>query len=347
MKNKNIVVVIPALNPNKEIMSDFIEKLVKKFCNIVIVNDGSNKKYDDFFNDFNSDKVKVLKHGINLGKGRALKTAFNYILNKYPDIEVITTADSDGQHLVKDIENCSLEALKHKRSLILGTRNFDLGNVPKRSRFGNKTTRNVFNMFIGLKINDTQTGLRSMSIEVAKKFLDTKGERFEYETNMLINCKYKNVPIVEVPIETVYIDNNSESHFNPIKDSISVYKTFIKYILVSLSSFVLDISLFSIFISLFNKNSSFILIATILARIISSSYNYKVNSRLVFRKKNKSSIIRYYILVILSMLISGISVDLIFNNLVNSNLLLIKVIVDIVIFILNFIIQREWVFRSK
>ena len=348
MKNKDVVVVIPALDPNEKIMSEFLDKLKKLFANILVVNDGSKKKYDKFFSNLEKDGIVVLKNHINYGKGRALKYALNHILNEYPDCKAIVTADSDGQHSPEDILKVANKTKSHPNAYVLGCRNFKQDNVPFKSRYGNVITRNIFKIFIGLKITDTQTGLKGMSPKVAIKFLDTVGERFEYETNTLIECKEQCIPIVEETIETIYINDNSESHFNPIKDSIRIYKLFIKYIISAISSFVLDILLFAIFMKVLPDNISHkIVVSTIIARVISSLYNYLINSKMVFKKSEKTSIIKYFILVIVQMFASGFIVDALSKHVFTFNPTLIKVIVDSIIFIVNFFVQREWVFKNK
>ena len=348
MKNKDIVVVIPTLNPNIEIMTKFMNELVKEFSNIVVVNDGSRKEYDDFFKSLEKKKVIVLKHHINYGKGRALKNALNYILNEYPNVKAIVTADSDGQHSVKDIKKVGESTIKHPNSYVLGARDFKESNVPFKSRYGNIITRNVFKIFVGLKITDTQTGLRGMSPKVATEFLDTVGERFEYETNTLLECKESLIPIKEEKIETIYINDNSESHFNPLKDSLRIYKLFVKYIVSAISSFVLDILLFALFMHLLPDSIKYkIVTATVLARVISCLYNYLINSKMVFKRSGNNAIIKYFILVIVQMFASGFIVDALSKNVFSFNPTLIKIIVDSIIFIVNFFIQREWVFKKK
>ena len=342
MKNKDVVVVIPTLNPNEKIMSEFMDKLVKSFKNIVVVNDGSRDSYEKYFKGFEKQGIVVLKHHINYGKGRALKTALNYILNEYKDIKAIITADSDGQHSPEDIEKVAEKTKKNPDAYVLGSRNFKQDNVPFKSRYGNIITRNVFKIFVGLNITDTQTGLRGMSPEVAKKFLATTGERFEYETNTLIECKEKDIPIVEETIKTIYIDNNSESHFNPFKDSARIYKLFIKYIFSAISSFALDILLFALFMHFLPDDiSKKIIVSTICARVISSLYNYLVNAKIVFKKASKGA------LVIIQMFASGFIVDLLSENVFSFNPTIIKIIVDSVIFVVNFFIQRELIFKKK
>lgn len=346
----DIVIIIPSYKPEREIMMEFIGKVKNNFKNIVVVDDGSGKEYRDFFDNLQNEGIVVLRHYINLGKGRGIKTAFNYVLNNYPDILGVVTADCDGQHYIEDIIKCAEKLKENPEKLVIGYRNFDEKQVPFRSRFGNKITRGVFNTFVGIKITDTQSGLRAFGQNTMKPFLRTAGERYEYETNVLIDCKEKDIEIAEVPISTVYIKNNSGSHFNPIKDSIIIYKLFAKYIISSLSSFIVDILLFTLFVSFLPKINlrgiTEIVIATIMARIISATYNFVINSKVVFKNQSKNSIIKYLILCILQMFISAFAVSALFE-LLHINSTMIKVVVDTVIFIINFVIQREWVFKKK
>ena len=346
----DIVIIIPSYKPETEIMMEFIRKVKNNFKNIVVVDDGSGKEYRDFFDNLQNEGIVVLRHYINFGKGRGIKTAFNYVLNNYPNILGVVTADCDGQHYIEDIIKCAEKLRENPEKLVIGYRNFDEKQVPFRSRFGNKITRTVFNTFVGIKITDTQSGLRAFGKKTMETFLGSAGERYEYETNVLIDCKEKDIEIAEVPISTVYIKNNSGSHFNPIKDSIIIYKLFAKYIISSLSSFIVDILLFTLFVKILPeidlKGITEIVIATILARIISATYNFIINSKVVFKNQNKNSIIKYFILCLVQMFISAFAVSELFKTL-NMDSTLIKVIVDTIIFLINFVIQREWVFKKK
>lgn len=346
----DIVIIIPSYKPDREIMIEFIQKVKSKFSNIVVVDDGSGNEYSQFYEYLKEEGITVLKHYINFGKGRAIKTAFNYILNNYPNIIGTVTADCDGQHYIEDIVKCAEKLKENPEKLVIGYRNFDEKQVPFKSRFGNKLTRGIFSAFVGIKITDTQSGLRAFGRKTMETFLQTAGERYEYETNMLIDCKQKDIEISEVPIATVYIRNNSLSHFNPIRDSIMIYKLFAKYIISSLSSFILDILLYTLFISVLPEirleGITEIIIATVIARIISAIYNFAINSKVVFKNQNKNSIIKYFVLCIIQMFISAFAVSELFK-LLHINSTLIKVIVDTIIFIINFVLQREWVFKKK
>lgn len=341
----NVFVVVPALAPEENLLSPLVDKLIKDFGHVVLVDDGSDESYRSVFDAQEKKGAIVLRHYINCGKGRAMKTAMHYILSSFKDVDAIVTADSDGQHSAEDITKVAQACMRYPHAYVLGCRDFDSDNVPQKSKMGNKITRNVFKIFVGLNITDTQTGLRGMSKEVATKLLSTAGERYEYETNTLIDCKEKDIPIEEVEIQTIYINGNETSHFNPIKDSWRIYRLFLKYMIVSVSSFVVDLAFFTLFLNVFNGNANAAFISTVCARILSSLYNFFINSKAVFKKQSQTSIIKYFILVVVQMFVSATVVNWLSKKF--SAVVLLKVIVDCIIFVVNFIIQREWVFKNK
>ena len=358
---KKTVILIPSLNPN-EILLDYVRELLSasKNIDVIVVDDGSKDNLKYIFNEVEKlERCVVLTHAINLGKGRALKNGFNYFINNYKsdDVNGIITADSDGQHSVKDVLNIAKELNSAKEeSLVLGTRNFNLEHVPFKSRKGNKITTFVFKLLYGKKINDTQTGLRGLTYNFVKDCIALDGERFEYEINMLIESVKKKIKIVEPTIETIYFDNNSESHFRPVMDSLKIYsvmfKKFFKFALSGISSAVLDILLFTIFYSilkcLIGRNIS-ILLATVGARIFSSLFNYFVNKNIVFNdNKQKNTIIKYYSLCIVQTFASWGLVN--FGFAITKEIIhpsIIKILVDGLLFLVSFQIQQKWVFGRR
>ncbi|MEG0570708.1 MAG: bifunctional glycosyltransferase family 2/GtrA family protein [Oscillospiraceae bacterium] len=348
---KNMYIIIPALSPDIKMLS-FIKDIRETIdTNILIVNDGSKNEYDHFFNDaVNLYGCELIRHNINLGKGRALKNAFNYVLNLDKDIMGAITADCDGQHKVSDIIACAQALTLHPESLIMGCRKFKAKDVPFRSKWGNNITKGILHILCGVKISDSQTGLRGLSCATMRAFLATPGERFEYETNMLLDAKEKGTPLFEVPIQTVYIEENKSTHFNPVRDSVRIYSIFFKYIFSSLSSSLLDIIIFKImtiiFINIFPV--VYIFVATGIARAISSLFNYFINQSSVFKSRgeNKLAIVKYYILCVIIIVISAFSVNgIVFYTGLDATIA--KVIVDSLLFLVSFQLQREWVFKKK
>ena len=354
-KITEIPIIIPSLEPDERLL-DFLSELKEaNLDDIILVNDGSCDSYDEYF-DIAQEKYgcTILRHAVNLGKGRALKTAFNYVLNRNAEagIKLIgcITADSDGQHTPEAVQKCIAALYKQPDHLILGCRNFDDAGVPWKSQFGNKLTCLMFKIFVGLSVTDTQTGLRAIPEKFMREQLKTDGERFEYETNMLIEAKKMNVRITEIPIETIYDSKeNHVTHFDPVKDSIKIYKIFGKFIFSSLSSSIIDLILFSLFVWLFKPFTiHYIIAATVLARVLSAFYNYQVNHSLVFESNvsHKKSAVKYFILAVTQMCCSALLVNGLFT-LLHINETLIKVVVDSCLFFVSFFIQRECVYKNK
>lgn len=351
----DIPVIIPAYEPDEKLILLLGQLKESGITNIVVVDDGSGASYSKFF-----DKAKtvegctVLTHAVNLGKGRALKTAFNYCLMTYKDILGCVTADSDGQHTPGDILSCMKKLWENPDALILGCRNFDADDVPFRSSFGNKCTRKIFSYLIGISISDTQTGLRAIPAGFMITLMNVKGERFEFETNMLVETKNLGIPIIEVPVSTIYLEKNKTSHFDPIRDSIRIYVVFGKFLFSSLSSSVLDLILFSLFCRMLEHSTGFfggipyIIAATVLARIISAIYNFVLNYKVVFKSSADimSTAVKYFFLALFQMLCSAFLVNAI-HSLVGGWETAVKVPVDVLLFFLSFVIQREFVYKKN
>ena len=198
--------------------------------------------------------------------------------------------------------------------------------------------------------SDTQTGLRGISSLFMKQLLKVKGERFEFETNMLLETKTKKIPIVEVPIRTIYLEENKTSHFNPVRDSVKIYLIFGKFLFSSLSSSVVDLALFTLFCFLLRDRRwgsiTYVMAATAFARILSALYNYLLNLKVVFQSESpvKSSLPRYVLLAVVQMSLSAVIVGYLCTVFKGAEVL-VKIPVDVLLFFLSFLIQREFVYR--
>lgn len=224
MKTK--IALIPSYKPNDNLI-DLVKELSKNSFEIIVVDDGSGIEFKNIFTKIKNIS-KVISYKVNQGKGYALKTGLKYIKDNYTNDYVIVTLDCDGQHTIKDTIKITNEAQNNKNTLIIGKRPRNK-KIPLRSKIGNSITRFVFRIVTGIDVYDTQSGLRAFSNKLINTFINTKGSRYEYEMNILLKCTYYNINIKEIEISTIYIDNNSSSHFNPIKDSIKIYKEIFKY----------------------------------------------------------------------------------------------------------------------
>lgn len=249
----NTITLIPAYKPTTG-FPDFVRQLVDSTGSpVVIVNDGSGEAHATAFAVVRSlANVTVLEHAVNRGKGAALKTGLAHIARHYPQVTGVITADADGQHLVADILKVSAMLEAHPTDLILGVRAFDR-SVPWRSRFGNTLTRYAFHLVTGYRLMDTQTGLRAIPLDLVPALLQLASNRYEYELDMLLFCKANRRGMIEVPIETVYIDDNRSSHFDPVRDSLRIYGVLFRPALLFCLGAALD---FLVFIMMFALTES-------------------------------------------------------------------------------------------
>ena len=171
---------------------------------------------------------------------------------------------------------------------------------------------------------------------------------------MLLEIRQAGIEFLEVPIQSVYIEENATSHFNPIKDSFKIYGVIFKFLFSSLASSVIDLVLFTIIsvLTLGHMDDSIrILIATVGARIVSSLFNYTFNRNAVFKSGSnvKTSMIRYYILCVAQLGVSYILVYVTTYLLSLGEVLTVlsKALIDTILFLISFQIQRRWVFKAK
>lgn len=352
-----VVVLIPSLDPDIQ-MVKYVKALRDRgFEKIVVVDDGSKEETQKFFYEVRGlEEVTILKHSVNQGKGRALKTGFNYIMNTYKKEEIlgVITADADGQHSPKDTQKVAMYLMKNN-GLVLGTRDFKEKNVPFKSRNGNKITTVVFSLLYGKRIEDTQTGLRGIPYSFLSDCMKFVGERFEYEIVMLIEAVRKKMKIVEIPIETIYIDSNRATHFHAIKDSFRIYRvilrSFFRYTVSGLSSFFVDIGIFAFLTKVVFASidvTKTIVIGSIIARIVSSFWNYILNKSTVFQNRQhmSKSLPKYYVLCLIQLVCSSGLVTLMYQF-VKWDTTLIKTLIDLFLFFISFQVQRLWVFKEE
>ena len=339
MRITRTIVVIPAYEPDEKLLRVVAELKRDTDYAIVVVNDGSSEAAEPVFAAL-PEGVTLLRHAQNRGKGRALKTAYEYIAAHFPQSEGIVTVDADGQHLPADVVRVSEDWEAHPETLVLGSRRFT-GTVPWRSRAGNAITRVVFRLSTGVSVYDTQTGLRAFAVSRIPMMLEMRGERYEYEINILLYATRQHMPIREVTIETVYIADNASSHFHPMRDSWRIYKMILLFAASSLLAAAVDYVLVLSLSALFAKQAQGLLWSVVLARVISSFLNYMLNRKLVFEDCSRRSVFRYYLVAAgimaanygLLSLISGV-----------MPLALAKLLVELALYPLSFYLQRRFVF---
>ena len=225
MKNILYSIIVPVYNGEKTI-KELTERLLidlnhTNFEIIFIYDCGPDNSWQVIKSIV--EKYPDIVNGIHLSRNYGQHNAIICGIKESKG-DFIITMDEDLQHRPEDICRIKAAAISHPDTLILGAREFN-GRVPLRSRLGNSLTRRLYNVLFQQKLNDTQTGLRGIPVSTLDSLLRLTGARYSYELEMLIVLNQLQIPVMEVPISTVYENNNSSSHFHPVRDSVQIYRT--------------------------------------------------------------------------------------------------------------------------
>ncbi|MFB2586667.1 GtrA family protein [Herbiconiux liukaitaii] len=336
-----MIVLIPSYQPDTRLVHLVAElRLAAPDATVLVVDDGSGPEYRPVFESARTAGAQVVGYAENHGKGHALRHGFRQARRHHPG-EVVVCADSDGQHRMADIlrvaENVS------RGVITLGGRLFT-GAVPVRSRLGNSVSRGAFRAATGIAVEDTQTGLRGYHPSLLDWLITVKGDRFEYELNVLLEARAAGHRIDEIAIETVYLDHNASSHFRPIVDSVRVMRPLLRFGASSLLAFLIDAIALQV---LFGVTGSLI-VSVVGARVLSASVNFLVNRQLTFRSRErrpvKKDALRYAALAATLLVANLLLLEALTR--VGLPLLLAKCATELVLYVASFVVQRRVVFPA-
>jgi glycosyltransferase involved in cell wall biosynthesis len=339
------VVLIPAFRPGASLLC-----LVHDLCampeigGIVVVDDGSGPLFSEIFEALEQlSPVRVLRHASNSGKGAALKTGLQFARSRFPQSVGVVTADADGQHAAQDVARIAAALMSGSGEVVIGARSMD-GSVPLRSRFGNRLTRWTMRWLAGQQLSDTQTGLRGIPLDFIPDLLKLPATRYDFEMDMLITCREAGRPIREIPISTIYLDENRGSHFRPVLDSMRVYMIFLRFSGVSLLTAVLDNSVFILAMQFW----PYIGLCQAFSRLVAGTFQFWAGKRGVFRSHGAvaPALLKFWLLVAAT----GSSSYLIMRGLLYFAPLSpvqAKLIAETLMFFVSFVVQRNFVFVQR
>lgn len=287
------VVLIPAYEPDNHLI-EVTKQLSEMGFAILVVNDGSSDNFNEVFEQ-TENYATVISHEKNMGKGAALKTGMRYIRDNMPDCDNFITCDADGQHRPQDVQRVS-EKLHQNHSFVLTVRERK-GKIPFRSKIGNDLSRFVYTLLTNRYLPDNQSGLRGFSSVHIDWLVEVERDKYDYEMNVLYYAAKKGLRIQTLPIEAIYLDNNQSSHFNPIGDTVKIYRslfylarsTFISFLISELLFLVVSLTLGFNYISITFPS---IAALTLLSNII-------LNKFFVFRKKHYSDYLNTIIYMVI------------------------------------------------
>lgn len=348
MEKLPTVIVIPAYDP-PAVFHDLVRRLAARDGYLVIVvDDGSHADYQAEFKRLPKTAV-VLRHEKNRGKGAALKTALSYIIDKKIICAGCVTADADEKHRLEDILRVAKALRKSGDKIVLGCRTFNK-RVPGLIRFGNAITRWVFRAKTGVRVSDTQSGLRGFPRKYFEALAEIEGMRYEYETNVLLWACEQKIPFAEVPTEVDYTGRKTFIHFHPVRDSILIYAKLLKFTTVSFTAFLLDYGLVLWFRALtggWPGRVSLVFTVTA-ARACSSTYSFTLNRFMVFRSKGDVLMraVQFYLLAGILMASSYALLDLT-TIIMPGPLWIAKPVTDAILFFVNYFVQNKVIFKKK
>jgi glycosyltransferase involved in cell wall biosynthesis len=336
-------ILIPVFHPGSQLVA-LIEQLVKgEVPAVVIVDNGNSSESQPIFERCATHpKVHVVRRGINIGKGAGLKTGITYILNTFPASPGLVIADADGQHDPDDILRIARSVEQNPDCLILGFRQFDK-RVPLRSRFGNLLTLNLTRIILGQRVRDSQCGLRGIPRKLLTHIPSLTSNGYEFELEMLIASKHLGIRIIELSIQTIYELGNPTSHFDPIRDSMRIYFVLFRFSLIFLLTVVLDCVVFAV-VYMFGAG---VLAAQLIGLSTAVLFNYRRAIKAVFLSHERygALFLRYILLVLASGAVSYGLIQLM-NRLFTIEVILAKLTAESLLFMTNFVLQRDFIFSS-
>jgi len=215
------VAVIPAYHDEKHI-GDIVRRTGQQLDHVLVIDDGSNDGTAQRARDAGAE---VIVHSQNRGKGEAIKTGLRHCLAR--EVTWVILLDSDGQHLPEEIERfLSAAASATQPMLFVGNRMDNASAMPFIRRVVNRYMSRRISHLCGQRIPDTQCGFRMLHQQLIPELLGG-GDRFDYDTEVLIIASRKRYRIEPVPITTVYSDQVSNIH--PVRDAFRFFKLMRRY----------------------------------------------------------------------------------------------------------------------
>lgn len=210
----NVAAVIPAYQEEKHV-EDVARRTLQQLGGVLVVDDGSQ---DLTATRARAAGAEVIVHPVNRGKGEAIRSGLRYWLER--GANYVMLLDGDGQHLPEEIPRFLEAAERTEAKLLIGTRMHDVGRMPATRRFVNRYMSRKISRVLGQVVPDTQCGFRMIHRDLLPELLGG-GDRFEYETEMLIVASRHGYRIESVPISTVYADEVSS--INPVSDTLRFF----------------------------------------------------------------------------------------------------------------------------
>jgi glycosyltransferase involved in cell wall biosynthesis len=216
-----ICILIPAYNAQWTI-GPVLEKIRPFGIDTIVVDDGSQDKTKSVASD---NGAYILEHSSNLGKGAALHTGFEYILQK--GCQIVITLDADGQHDPLEIPSLLRIFQSVYPDILIASRAAEFHRMTFLRRFWNRLGAKAVSRLCHADITDSQSGFRLIRKEVLKE-IDLSTSGFETELELLIKACKRGFSVLSIPTISKKIDGTDLSHFRPVVDIWQICKIFLR-----------------------------------------------------------------------------------------------------------------------
>lgn len=352
---ENVVLVIPALDPDARLVELVCALWGRWTGGIVVVDDGSAPGCADVFGRCAELGCEVVRHPANCGKGTALKTGIARAAELWPGAAGIVTCDCDGRHLPHDVLAVGRAVEAEPDALHVATRDFRGKTVPGSTHVFNTFTRLAIRFFCGVDVRDTQSGMRGMPMAFARSLVDEPAGGFEFECALLCDAREAKLDFREVPVGYVLDPNSPETHFDPLRDTARILgvmvELFVKCTLTSVGCYALDIVLFALLMRVFAgwgggeaAAGAATVAATVAARVVSAGANFAVNRRRVFGADSSAVRVARYAALAVGVMCASAAGTTVLTGVLGTPAVPTKVVVDLALFFVNYKLQHAWVF---
>lgn len=354
---ENITVIIPSYCPDDRLLATVHGLIAAGADDIAVINDGSGKEYEPVFDEVRSMSCcTVIEHASNRGKGAAIKSGMVFCLTERPASRGIVTVDGDGHHRVRDAVSCAHRMISSGR-VIIGQRGRNDKTISPRGRYGNRITSFAIAVVCGFNIPDPLSGLRGIPAKFLSVFLKTKGDRYDFETNMLLDLKRKSIPFRLFSITGEFFPDGKKSHFRLFRDSAGIFAEILRYfgqqfryMLSSALCYSFEYIVYRILLGYLPMLG--ITLTNYICRAMAGSLNFFINKKVVFRtkKKNITTAVRYLAVSVFVMLLSTeliVIINKLFLTEKNTVAKFVKPPVDFAMFFVSYFLQKKWVFAPR
>lgn len=318
--NDELLIIIPLNKINELKINDALNKL-NAFSNILILNYSTN-----------TELIKKLeKEYTVLNEVGENKKIINYCLDNYKSIKAITIINNINEADMDDIINVSKNAINNENSFVIGVKDKTLAKV------SNKIYMLLYKMLFNYNVGDAMSPINSFSLKLAKKLANLN----IYQKNMLITLIEENINIIEINIKTIY-NKAKINYFNAIDFIINLYNSFFKYFLKIFIPYVIGLILFLMLFYFINYPNDLIslILLSILSGLITIIINIIMNFRNIYHHNTIGNNFIYVFKKLLKFFIGGFLIYILYN-LLNLNLLLSKIIIDLILTIIFYIIFKN------